>query len=160
MHFYGKTPSAGSKAKASYSLPRDKVTQTVDLANLPIKYAVTGLAGTGLRPGDFIKLVYGDLREDYEADAVRLYVEKDSEKEDLRFGVFLNRQATKYLRLMLEGRKRKGQKINNNTPLMTHSIEGYDGFITEGHLRWMIKTAGKRVGLHLTPKLTVSTPKR
>ena len=150
--FYGKTPSAGSKAKASYSLPKDKVMQTVDLANLPTKYAITGLAGTGMRPGDFIKLVYGDVKQDYEADAGRLYVEKDSEKEDLKFGVFLNRQATKYLRLMLEGGKRKGQKINNNTPLMTHSIEGYEGFITEGHLRWMIKSAGERVGLYITPK--------
>jgi len=54
---------------------------------------------------------------------------------------------------MLEERKGEGKKINDNTPLLTHSVRGYEGFITEGHLRWMVKTAGERVGLYITPKL-------
>ena len=151
--FYDKTPAGGSKARSSYSLPKDKVKQTLDATNLPTKYAITGLAGTGMRPADFIKLTYGDVQEDYEAGEVRLYIEKDSQKEDLRFGVFLSRQATYYLRLMLQERQRKGERITKDTMLLAHVQEVWEGAISKSQLRRMLKDAGERVGLHITPKL-------
>jgi len=151
--FYSKTPTAGSKAKSSLSLSKDKIKEVIDLAKLPTKYAITGLAGSGLRPGDFVKLMYGDVRKDYEVGEPRLYVEKMSDKEDLNFGVFLSRQATHYLRLMIEARKRKGEKMNNKSPLLAHTQTGWDGHITKGQLGRMVKQAGERAGIYLTPKM-------
>jgi len=163
--FYGKTPASGSKAKPSISLPPEKLRAAVDSTDLRGKYSICGLASTGMRPGDFVVLVYGDVKEDYEAGELRLYVEKMSNKEDLMFGVFLSRQATRYLRLMLEERKRAGEKIMKATPLLAHKLEGMTGPISEDQLARIVKDAGEKVGMHLTPKMfranfrTLASPK-
>ena len=151
--FYEKTPAGKGKAKASVSLPPDKLRAVVDAGNLRTKYAVCGLASTGMRPGDFVQLVYGDTKQDYEAGELRLYIEKESEKEDLLFGVFLSRQATRYLRMMLEERKKNGETFNDKTPLLAHVQEGESGPISTDQLARIVKEAGERVGMYLTPKL-------
>ena len=149
--FFGKTPTGISRAR-SHELAKKKLKQAVDAANLYEKYVVCGMACTGMRPGDFVKLVYGDVREDFEAGKERLYIEKQSEKEDLWFGVFLNRQATKYLRQLLEERKRSGEIFNDNTPLLTHRRKGRTGAISTWELARIVREAGARVGLKITPK--------
>lgn len=153
VFFVKKTPSSGSKAKSSLELPREKIKAAIEAGDLREKFAIVGEASTGMRPADFVRLVYGDVYEDYEAGNLRLYVEKVSQKEDLRFGVFLNRQATKYLRMMLEERKRNGEAITHATPLIGHKHEDKTGAISEDQLARIIGAGGKRVGIHLTPKM-------
>jgi len=152
--FFSKTPGGGSKAKSSLSLSKADIKKVVDASSLRVKYALCGLACTGLRPGDFVKLTYGDIQQDYEAGEQRLYIEKISEKEDLRFGTFLSRQARGFVCMLIEQRKRDGEVITNDTPLLDHVSRDERGKpISEDQLARIVKDAGERVGLHLTPKM-------
>jgi len=150
--FYGKTPSGGSRAR-SIELPKQRILEVIKAADLYESYAICGLACTGLRPSDFVDLRYGDIRQDYETGKKRLYIEKMSKKEDLWFGVFLNEQTTKLLHLIIEGRKRAGEKFTDKTVLLSHEREGRTGPITAQMLLFVIKRTGEKVGMYLTPKL-------
>lgn len=165
VFFIRKMPSAGSKAKSSLELPRDKLKSAVEAGDLREKFALTGEASTGMRPADFVRLIYGDIKQDYEAGELRLYIEKISQKEDLKFGVFLSRQATRILRMLIEQRKRDDEEITDDTPLIGHKKGEYEGALSEDQLARIIKGAGERVGIHLTPKMfrknfrTLASPK-
>lgn len=149
--FFGKTPSGGSRAK-SIELKKPKIREVINASGLQESYTICGLACTGMRPEDFGALTYGDVKEDYIALAERLYIEKESMKEDLWFGVFLNRQTTKLLRMIVESRKRNGEVITDETVLLRERGDPTKP-VEAQRVAAIVKDAGERVGMYLTPKL-------
>ncbi len=148
--FYGKTPRATSRSRIK--LPsREELSKVWKAADLNEKLALSILR-SGFRSEDAVALTYGDVKEDYEKGADRLYVEKVSEKEDLWFGVYLTKEATEMLRLRFEQRKREGEVFTDKTPLICRERELGEKIGTD--MLWrIVKGAGERVGVKLMPKM-------
>ena len=148
--FYGKTPQATIMTRTK--LPsREDLLKVWKSADIDEKQALSILR-SGFRPEDAVALTYGDVKEDYESGADRLYIEKVSEKEDLWFAVYLTKEATDITRLKLEQRKKAGEVFNDNTPLISRQRELGKPISTD--MLWrIVKGAGERVGVKLMPKM-------
>lgn len=112
-------------------LTLEHVRQMLDVANTRDRFTILGLASSGLRVGEFVQLVYADVKEDFEAGIVPVRVQVRQEIAKGRYmgrTTFFNSEACKYLGLYLEERRlgslrndgwgKKAETIADSTPLL------------------------------------------
>lgn len=148
--FVGKTPSA--TVKTIYEIPsKPDLIKAYQYASLKKKLRMGVLNDTGMRPGDAVRLVFKDVKIDYKKRAVRAYIRKISEKEDLEFAVCLSRVTTELLWHILDERLAHGEVLREDSALLSEKHSGYP--ITVNQLYRDIKDVGQRVGIKLMPKI-------
>ena len=148
--FFGKTPSAVSRTV--YKLPSKEMLQKAwRLADLPTKIRVGILNDTGMRPEDAVALNYGDMKQSFLESRDRIYIEKLSEKEDVKFGVCLSRPVTELVYQHIRERGARGEIMIDETPIMTRSKEPGKP-ITTNQLWRDVAVFGARVGAKMSPK--------
>lgn len=137
--FKSKTPDA--TVETTYRLPTaEQLTKGWKIATMDQKLAVGILRSTGLRPEDALTLEWGDLQWQY--DPKRAYVEKVSQKEDLRFGVYLTAETTELVQLEMK-RRYGGQETPKAARLLPYNYN---------NLHDLVKRFGENIGLALSPK--------
>jgi len=140
IQFKAKTPQAS--VETIYRLPSNQqLAQAWKIATLEQRLAAGILRSTGMRPEDALALVWSDLQWQY--DSSRAYIEKLSQKEDLRFNVYLTAETSELVRL--EMRKRFGDvnAIPEDAKLLDYNYNNLLG---------LIRRFGENVGLKLSPK--------
>jgi hypothetical protein len=137
--FKGKTPIAPSLSTTK--LPSNRqLTQAWKIATPTQKLACGLLRSTMWRPEDILELTYGDLQEQY--DTQRFYIEKVTQKEELKVGVYLTAETTELVRLHM--RKEYGDKKPD--PKDKVLDYNYNNLLTH------VQNFGRNVGLKLSPK--------
>jgi len=148
--FVGKTPKRWA-LKIKRSPAKDDLQRCVDIADLPDKVVILALRDLGVRVGDFVKLTYGDVREDYEKGEEYLFIQKGTGKEkDVPFSNFIGREATKYLRLYLAERVKSGEILKDDSPLIV-AERGSPRVISEEALTKRLRELSSKVGVELRP---------
>jgi hypothetical protein len=137
--FKGKTPIA--QVGTTTKLPsNEQLAEAWKMANTAQKLACGVLRSTLWRPEDALALIFGDLQDQF--DAQRFYIEKVTQKEELKVGVYLTAETTEIVRLVM--RKRYGDaKPNPSDRVLDYN---YNNLLTH------VQNFGKNVGLTLSPK--------
>jgi integrase len=140
IQFKGKTPTAS--VETIYHLPSNQqLAQAWKIGTPEQRLAVSILRSTGMRPEDALALVWGDLQWQY--DASRAYIDKLSQKEDLRFAVYLTAEASELVRLEMQKRYGSVDGIPKDAKLLDYNYN---------NLFYLTRRFGRNVNLYLSPK--------
>jgi hypothetical protein len=138
--FKGKTPIAPTISTTK--LPsNEQLAEAWKMANTAQKLACGILRSTMWRPEDALVLTYGDLQSQF--DPKRFYIEKVTQKEELKVGVYLTAETTELVRLHM--RKVYGDKKPNPSDKVLDY--NYNNLLTH------VQNFGKNVGIKLSPKI-------
>jgi len=145
--FFSKMPIA-TVATRTVIPDKNELVKVFEAADLQQKVIMVILNDTGMRQSDAANLKVGDLEKVGE----RYYIEKVSVKEDLWFAVCLTKAGTRILDMYFDFRMRMGEKVAENSPVITSRIN-HGEFISANMIYREVADAGEKVGVKLSPKI-------
>jgi integrase len=104
------------------TITKDELKALMTYANLRLRAFVTVMKDCGMSPVDVLKLKYGDVRKDLEAEKVPIKISMIRTKTKMVIETYLGPDAVRYLKDYLEYRKTGTEKIppetlDDNSPL-------------------------------------------
>jgi len=137
--FKGKSPKATTKSVAK--LPSNQqLSEAWKTADVERKLPNALLRSTGWRPEDILTLKWSELQDQY--DSQHFYIEKVTEKEDLRVNVYLTAETSELVRII------KRQRFGDAEPPTTEAILPYN----YDTLLYHVQKFGESMGIKFSPK--------
>jgi len=115
-----KIPISTKKRKYRDYIPtKAELRRILDHSPLQVKLGMCIMAFTGLGPEDAVALTYGNFKDDLEAGISPVMLTLRRTKTGEEFITFVPDQTIRYLKEWLECREKKGEKIDDKTPILT-----------------------------------------
>jgi integrase len=133
-----------------------EIKKMVDIADIRDKALLTLMASTGMRLAAIPPLQVKDLTEIESPDVYQIEVYK---KYKERYVTYCTPESKKYLREYLDYRKRRGERIQDNTPLFRKLFDKYDSIQTANPIPVATSTI-KNVVKELLDKTGIRPPAR
>lgn len=135
------------KTYLDYIPSREDVQALLDNAKLHHRVAIALMAFSGLRPSDVVSLEYQHLAASLEAGDEVLTIIKRHRKTRQWFPTFLGPQGTRYVRQLLDDRRRSGETIRPESKIV--SWQGKT-FTSDGLRKALGRIIERSVGKHPT----------
>lgn len=108
--------------KIHYRAPRpEELQKLLEIASLREKVIITLLALGGFRLSTLVRLRYRHVRHDLERGVTPVHIHVESDITKGRYGdydTFVGNEGVEFLRLYLERRRRRGEEITDDSPLI------------------------------------------
>ncbi|MEM3696299.1 MAG: site-specific integrase [Candidatus Bathyarchaeia archaeon] len=121
-----------------------------NVATVQQRWIIRGLKDSGMSREDFIELTYGDIKRDFEKGEQFIHIHVIRRKEQVRYETWLGPNAIEVLRLYLDLRRKRGETINDNTPLTVSNRKPYEKLGLDC-LSKIVERLGEKVGVKASP---------
>jgi len=140
-----RTPEAYSREKLPTSIDdiRDKILPHADIQET---FIILFLKDSGISQAEALRLNVGDVKDLGNGFA---YMRVFRKKEGVDYETFIGPNAMKAMEQYLEYRKRKGETITDESPLMTKKKKLGER-LTRSLISWQLTELGKKAGVELS----------
>ena len=161
MSFLRENEAAiGARCPKAFALSRkarltaDDINKLMAFADLRLRAFIACMKDCGMAPVDVLKLTYGDVRKDLEANRIPIFIARIRTKTKADFETFLGPDAAEHLRNYLDSRRRGTDKVapeelGDKSPLFI--IAGTGQAISSESLFKSFIRARRQAGVSWTP---------
>ena len=127
----------------------EEIRRLYDISGTRDRAVLLCLAESGISRSDFVKLTYAHVKQDYEKESETIHISMVRGKEQINYSTFFGINATKALKAYIEMRKRKGEKISDNSPLFPSKKTS--DFLSPISLNLIFKRLTRKSGIQSSP---------
>ena len=128
----------------------EEIRELLTFADERNSFIILGLAESGMSREDFVTLTYGHVKKDYEAGKRFIRMNVVRQKEQVGYDAFLGTNAASALKTYLEYRKREGEMMKDDTPLVV-TQRGETKALAPEALSQIFVTLGRKAGFKSSP---------
>ena len=129
----------------------EEIKTLLDVCGPRDRFVLLGLKDTGMSREDFVTLTYGHVKAGLEKRSNFIPIEVIRQKEQLKYHTVLGPNAVKALKTWLEIRRREGEKITDETPLVKSAATIEPTALTPEGLSVLLERIGDRAGFKTSP---------
>lgn len=141
-----RTPKHTTRRREPHTT--EEIKTLMQIGDVRERAIITVLKDSGISRQDSVKLTYGDIKTEFEAEKQFIHLKLVRQKESLEYDTFIGTNAVECLKAYLNKRKNLGEQITDNSPLIA-SLQG-TAISPEG-LSLIFIRLSKQVGFKTSP---------
>ena len=126
----------------------EQIKALMNIANMRERVFIMLLKDSGMSREDAVTVKYGDIKAEYEAEKEIIHIKAMRQKELIQYDTFIGKNAIDTIKTYLEYRKRKGETITDNTPLIA-TLDGQG--LSPENLSQLFDRLSAKVGFKTSP---------
>lgn len=140
------TPRHATKEREPHTI--EELKALIQVADVREKAFMMLLKDSGISREDVVILKYGNIQGEFEANKEVIHIKVTRQKESIEYDTFIGRNAVETLKAYLDYRKRKGEEITKDSPLMA-TLNGRP--MTYENLSQLFLRLSEKVGFQTSP---------
>jgi len=126
----------------------EEIKKLMMIANVREKAIIMILKDSGMSREDVVKLTYSDIKNEIETEQQAIHIRAIRQKQAIQYDTFIGNNAIDHLKSYIDYRKRMGEQINDDSPLLA-TLSGKP--LTPENLSLIFIRLGKKAGFKTSP---------